>query len=160
MKIRLIYKSIIILIFFSFFFNCTGNFFDTDIDSGFQIFIRNYSDKNYKGCKFYMGAIDANNTFITVDSLVYPDLVIFKKTEGDCIDAENGFSTTKPFLENSNGLNKFGYWEPKHQTIKELSADNKIHFKAEVEGKIVFNIAGGANGQLFLRILEDGSLSW
>jgi len=133
MKIRLIYKSILLVVF-SFFLNCTGNFLiDVDIDSGFQLSINNFTDKEYIGCKFYMGAFDADNNFVAVDSLIYPDLVIFKKNEGNDINTERGFSTTYPFKKSQKGLNKYGFWAPKQTLIKEISGNTDIVLKFELE---------------------------
>lgn len=129
-------------------------------DDGFTIFIRNYTDKEYRGCKFYMGAFDSNNNFIAVDSLVYPNLKIYKNTEGAIINTEEGYSRTSPFLDNKNGLNQFGYWEPNISEIERISGERTIHIKSTLVNQTVFNISSSPNGTLTVKILEDGSISW
>lgn len=135
---------------------------DDDVDSGFSITIRNYTEKEYIGCKFYMGTYDENNNYIAVDSLVYPDLVIYRKTEGIDVNEENGFSTTYPFRESRKGLNEYGYWSPKKIEIKEISGNTEIVFKFELSNG-VFGFTSPldiSNGSLSLIIREGGIISW
>ena len=65
-------------------------------DSGFDFRINNYSDKEYNNCIIYMGYKDKDNNFVASDSLVYKDIVIYKKDQGENI-SENGFSITYLF---------------------------------------------------------------
>lgn len=130
-------------------------------DSGFSLSIRNFTESEYIGCKFYMGAYDLNNNFIAVDSLVYPNLKIFKKNEGSNINVEDGYSTTYPFRESTKGLNEYGYWSPKYPQIENVSGNRDIVFKFQLDNgayKITAPI-NFSNGSLSPTIRESG-ISW
>jgi len=161
MKNKYIHKSIVLILVMTIFTNCDVLDSIDAHDSGFQLSIDNYTDKEYIGCKFYMGAFDVNNTFIAVDSLIYPDLVIFKKNEGNDINTERGFSTTFPFRESKKGINKFGFWEPKFAEILEISGNRGIVFKFELKnGMFDFtNPLNFANGSISPSIF-DTEIKW
>jgi len=137
-----------------------NNFFASD--SGYDLSIRNFTDKEFKGCKFYMGAFDENKNFIATDSLMYPDLIIYKKTEGVDINVEQGYSRTYPFRESKEGLNEYGYWEPNIAKIREITGGINVTFKFELsDGSYDFTDIPytSANGSISTTINEQG-ISW
>jgi len=104
-------KNIVLLLAITLFLSCEsliGNIDEAE-DSGFRIDILNYSDISYTGCTFYVGAINANDKFIALDSLVYPNLYIKNRNEDTKIDRFVGrkYGLTRPFQENSQNLTKF-----------------------------------------------------
>lgn len=129
-------------------------------DSGFSFGIRNYSIKEYNNCILYMGYLDSNYNFEAIDSLSYDSIVIYKKGDGDYNETQ-GYSSTDPFRNNKNGLNKYGYWEPDQAIISRESVDGRVYFKINLEGKTSVSSARAAfNGHVLLKILENGDLSW
>lgn len=153
--IRLFYLILFVLVV-----SCTSLDSIWADDDGFTISIRNYTNKEYVSAKFYMGAFDVNNDYIAVDSLIYPDLTIYKNTGGTHINKDDGYSVTFPFLNHKNGLNDFGYWVPKFTEIEMISGERIIHFKAVLANQEAFNLSSFGNGTLVVKILQDGSVSW
>lgn len=156
-SIKIIFLSLI-------FFNLTScsDLYEIDSgDTGFSLSIRNFTDIEYVGCKFYMGAYDKNENYIVVDSLIYPDVVIYKNTEGASINLEQGYSTTYPSLDNKNGLNVYGYWEPKYTKIESISGNRDIVFKFELENGLskITTPINFSNGSLSPTIRAEG-ISW
>ncbi|TXD50761.1 MULTISPECIES: hypothetical protein [unclassified Polaribacter] len=130
-------------------------------DSGFHIGIRNYSIKEYNSCTFYMGYLNSTSNFIATDSLVYNNIVIHKKGDGNYYNAGEGYSSTDPFRNDKKGLNKYGYWEVDEVTILRESIDRRVYFKVNLEDKISVSSARAAfNGHVMLKILDNGDLSW
>lgn len=131
-------------------------------DTGFNFIILNRSDIEYKGLNLYMGALDKNNSFIAVDSLFYPDFIIPKKGEVDKIEEATRASESFPFEFDNTGLDENNVWVPKVETIKKVSIDNKVYFKAMLGKEITFSgpSASISNGTTILTILEDGSFDW
>lgn len=129
-------------------------------DSGFSFGIRNYSAVEYNNCVLYMGYLNSTYNFEAIDSLSYNNIVIYKKGDGDYIKDE-GYSSTDPFRNNKNGLNKYGYWPPNEELISKKSVDGRVYFKINLEGKTSVSSARAAfNGHVILKILENGDLSW
>ncbi|TXD50762.1 MULTISPECIES: hypothetical protein [unclassified Polaribacter] len=130
-------------------------------DSGFQLWVNNYSENQYNECGFYFGYTDIDNNFIKTDSMVYKDIVIYKKGDGPHYNIENGFSKTYPSSQNSKGLNKYGVWEPNEKTKKLYFNSIGISLKIEINGnELISNSNHGLNGSLSFRILENGEISW
>lgn len=105
MVIRILIKRIFISILL---FSCKdGLVLDEAGDSGFEIEIKNYANKV---CKFYMGTYDINNICIAVDSLLYPNLVITKRTiENSSPNIDTRFSSAFTLNEHQDGLNEYGF---------------------------------------------------
>lgn len=105
MVIRILIKSIFISILL---FSCKdGLVLDEARDSGFEIEIKNYANKV---CKFYKGTYDINNICIAVDSLLYPNLVITKRTiENSSPNIDTRFSLAFTPNEHQDGLNEYGF---------------------------------------------------
>lgn len=127
-------KYILVLFVITLFFSCQSliDFPDEAEDSGFRIDILNYSDISYTGCTFYVGAINENDKFIALDSLVYPNLYIKNRNEDTKIDGFDGrkYGLTQPFLENSQNLTKFNTWvSPTRDKIESISPKGEISFK-------------------------------
>ncbi|TXD50760.1 MULTISPECIES: hypothetical protein [unclassified Polaribacter] len=130
-------------------------------DSGFRLYIYNYSQIQYNESSFYLGFIDNNSNFVATDSLIYKNLVIYKKGDGPNYNAESGYSYTYPFNQNKNGLNKYEVWEPNEKTkslyFNDMGLRTKIKFN---EKTIISDFDYGLNGRIIFRILENGEISW
>lgn len=108
-----------------------------------------------------MGYKNMNKEFVATDSLVYKNITIFKKGDGDNYDPENGYSLTFPFHYSKDGLSKYGYRIPNREAINTLSVDKKLYFKANLEGKIsISSPTTFFNGEQTLQVLENGELVW
>ena len=128
-------------------------------DSGFDLSVKNFSDKEYNNLTLYMGYKDVNNNLIALDSLMLNDITIYKKGDGDNFNSEQGFSLTYPFHQNNSGLNKFNLWEPNDKLKQKFYEDEEFSLKANLEGKVSFSIPRiRLNGGFDLTILENGDL--
>ncbi len=129
-------------------------------DSGFEIRISNYSNTEYNNCTFYMGYKDKKDNFIKSDSLVFKDIIIYKKGDGNHV-SENGFSVTYPFSQSKKGLNKFGIWSMTPEVESAFYENGEIFFKVDLEGKIsISSPKKHRNGGIVLQIFENGELIW
>ena len=157
---------LLVLLFIStLFYSCIpypGNIDEAE-DSGFGIDILNYSDRSYTGCILYVGAINENDKFIALDSLVYPNLYIKNRNEDTKIDGFDGikYGLTQPFQENSQNLTKFNTWaSPTRAKIESISPKGEISFKLSLnEGNTgVFETFKFSILDINAVISEDGSI--
>jgi len=123
--------------------------------------IRNFSETTYTGFTFYNGVIDANSNFIAIDSLVYNNLKISNKYEGDNIRQDGKkYSIIRPFDLANPKLTKFNTWAPpSFERINEISAGAKVSIKFLIHenGKSVIKTPNGI-GNIYFDILENGNL--
>lgn len=161
-----VYVFVLSFIYLGCFTSCNlsglaGEGIDAAEDSGYQLYILNYSDKQYNACAFYLGYTNIHNNFVKTDSLVYSNIVIYKKGTGPNYNENSGYSITYPSSQNNKGLNKYGVWEPNEET-KKLYFDNiGVSLKIELEGvNLISNSNHGLNGSLSFRILENSDISW
>lgn len=131
-------------------------------DSGFEVYVINRSEIEYKGISFYMGTLDKNNKFVAIDSLHYPELVIHRKGEGNNVDEVTGYSKTYPFQFDNTGLDENDVWTPDIERIKEVSSNNKVNFKVKLDNRTSISTSSVSlfNGTAVLVIMENNSLVW
>lgn len=161
--IKNIFQYILLFSFSLILLNCTlaGDGVDGAEDSGFNLKIKNFSSIEYNNCIFYMGYKDSNDKFITSDSLIYNNIVIYKKGDGNNFNSEKGFSLTYLFNQNKQGLNKYGMWEPSRELETQYYKNSKIFFKVSLQGRnSISSPIKHLNGGVTLNILENGDLSW
>lgn len=157
-------KKYIVLFFIIFIiFSCQSLIGDIDEaeDSGFTLNVINFSEASYTGFTFYNGVIDANSNFIAIDSLVYNNLKIPNKDEGDNIRQDGKkYSIIRPFDLANPKLTKFNTWAPpSFESVNQISLGAKVSIKFLIHenGKSVTKTPNGI-GNIFFDILEDGTL--
>jgi len=155
-------KNILVLFVITLFFSCESLIGDIDEseDSGYELIIINFTENNYRGFTLYSGAIDSNNKFIPLDSLVYNNIIIPNRDfGGNVTQNEKKTSIFRPFDAGHPKLTKFNTWAPpSFERINQISSENKVSLKFllhETQQSILKTQNGV--GTFHIEILEDGS---
>ncbi|ARV14743.1 hypothetical protein [Polaribacter sp. SA4-12] len=130
-------------------------------ESGYELIIRNYSEKDYTGFIFYNGVINDNNKFVIIDSIEYENFIIPNKNIGDNVSGNGEKSSIiRPFMTSHPKLTKFNTWAPpSFEKINEISPEAKVSLKflLHENNKSIVKTPNGI-GTVYIDILEDGSL--